>query len=434
VPDAASNPGTGTPEVIGYLSPSGWGNLGDEAIQEAAVAALRARWPGGRLRAFTLNPSATARRHQVEAEPISGVSTRYNYIRFEEVPRFLERLDALVERVQRPWILHRLLRWLERPVRLVVLETHSLVRAWDWLGTADLLLAAGGGQLDDSWGGAAGHPYSLARWAWLARRRRVPFALLSVGFGQARGWLSRSLLRYAANTSAYCSLRDEGSRRLTTELGVRSPLTVVPDLAFALSREPGEPPSAPPLHVGLSPMAFHHSRWPEADAARYERHVGLWTAVVAARVARGDRVHLYTTNPTDDAVVEEIWARLDAAARAGCERAPVTTVPGLLSLYARLHVVVATRLHAVLLGLVAERPTVALSYERKVQTLMREAELSPYCLELENAEPKAVSAAIDAAAEHRQAITAQIGRRVAGWRDQVEQQFRLLPSLVGAGA
>ena len=47
--------------------------------------------------------------------------------------------------------------------------------AW-WLQTADLVLASGGGQLDAVWGGTWGQPYALARWAWLARRARVPSA------------------------------------------------------------------------------------------------------------------------------------------------------------------------------------------------------------------------------------------------------------------
>lgn len=419
---------------IGYLYPSGWGNLGDEAIQQAAIAAFHAAWPECRIRAFTLNPAATAARHGIEAEPITGVSSRFNYIRFDDIPRGLRSLSAVVDRIQRPWILHRALRGLEQVVRTVVLETRSLMEAWRWLGDAKAFVAAGGGQLDDSWGGSFGHPYALARWAWLARRRGVPFVMLSVGFGQARSRLARAMLRYAVNRSSYCSLREDGSRHLVAELGVRTRLTVVPDLAFALTKQPGDPPAGPPLSIGVSPMAFRHSAWPEADARRYGGYVTLWTALVTDRVRRGDRVHLYTTNPTDEAVVDDLWTRLDPTTQAGCVRERITTVEALLVLYARLHLVVATRLHAVLLALVAERPAVALSYERKVQTLMRDAGLADYCVELEGTDLALASAAIDRAAAHRAELGSAIARRVAAWRAEVDAQTRALPSLLVANA
>ncbi|HMI47935.1 MAG TPA: hypothetical protein VK481_04630, partial [Gemmatimonadaceae bacterium] len=59
---------------IGVLYPSGWGNLGDEAILQATFAALRGRWPDVALRAFTLHPARTAANHGVEAEPLTGVN------------------------------------------------------------------------------------------------------------------------------------------------------------------------------------------------------------------------------------------------------------------------------------------------------------------------------------------------------------------------
>ncbi|HTR21212.1 MAG TPA: polysaccharide pyruvyl transferase family protein [Gemmatimonadales bacterium] len=432
----STHAGSGEPgaPTIGYLYPSGWGNLGDEAIQQSAVAAFRTVWPDSRIRAFTMNPAATAANHGIAAEPITGVSHRYNYIRFDDVPAALRALASAVDRVQRPWTLHRLLRHIETGVRIVVMEARSVARAWRWLADAGLFVAAGGGQLDDSWGGAWGHPYALARWAWLARRRRVPFVMLSVGFGQAASWLSRAFLRYAVNRSHYCSLREEASRELVRDLGVRVPLSVVPDLAFALRKAPGDLPAAPPLRIGLSPMAFRHYRWPDADTRRYQGFVDLWVGLVKDRVARGDRVHLYTTNPMDEAVVDDIWSRLDPLVLAGCRREHLSTVQELLSLYARVHLVVGTRLHAVLLALVAERPPVALSYERKVRTLMRDARLLPYCIDLEGAAVDQVSAAIDAVAEHRDQLQSAVARVVADWRGQVERQNGLLAGMLTARA
>jgi hypothetical protein len=95
---------------IGYVSPSGWGNLGDEAIQQALVAGIRARWPAARIRAFTLNPAVTAAYHGIEAEPITGLSRPHSPIRVPDPPALCRALETLVRRTRRPWRLHLLLR------------------------------------------------------------------------------------------------------------------------------------------------------------------------------------------------------------------------------------------------------------------------------------------------------------------------------------
>jgi len=45
---------------IGVLYPSGWGNLGDEAILQATFGSIRNRWPDAAVRAFTLHPARNA--------------------------------------------------------------------------------------------------------------------------------------------------------------------------------------------------------------------------------------------------------------------------------------------------------------------------------------------------------------------------------------
>jgi polysaccharide pyruvyl transferase WcaK-like protein len=370
----------------------------------------------------------------VEAEPITGLSHRFNFIEIPDVPFLLRAMESAVNRVRRPWKLHRVLRRIEIPIRTVVLELRSVWRAWRWLRGADLLLAAGGGQIDDIWGGAWGHPYALARWAWLSRRAGVPFVMLSLGFGQARSRLSRAFLRYAVRQARYCSLRDEGSRTLTAALGAGTTLHLVPDLAFGLHKAAGARDDGPALAIGISPMSFRRHNWPDADVRRYEAFVALWAATVADRVARGDRVRLFATNPSDEPAVDDVWALLDAPTQAKCERERVTSVAELLGLYAHLDLVVATRLHGVLLALVAERPAVALSYERKVRTLMTDSGLSEYCLDLETANRQEVSSTISALAERRAAVEAAIAARVEMWRGEVERQADALATIIGGGA
>src|SRR3954469_10424324 len=187
---------------IGVLYPSGAGNLGDEAILQATFSALRARWPNADLRAFTLHPAKTAANHSIQAEPLTGVYRPLFGAPRDDEPFVVRAVRSLARRTRRFPGVRQVTEGVSQWTATICFEAISLRRAWAWLQGADLLLASGGGQLDAVWGGTWGQPYALARWAWLARRARVPFALLSVGYGGAPGRMSKRLLRYAVSRAA----------------------------------------------------------------------------------------------------------------------------------------------------------------------------------------------------------------------------------------
>jgi polysaccharide pyruvyl transferase WcaK-like protein len=316
-------------------------------------------------------------------------------------------------------------------IAAMAFEPASLWSAWRWLQTADLLLAAGGGQLDATWGGTWGQPYALARWAWLARRAGVPFAFLSVGFGGASNWLSRRLMRYAVRSAAYCSVRDVGSRTLTLGLGVKRDLPVVPDLAFALECGSPRPPRRPGYDIGVSPMVYlRPSSWPREDRAAYERIVALWADLVSARVAQGDRVHLFVSDPGDMSAVWEVWARLGDQARAGCSVSQAETPDQLLEFYRGLDVVISSRLHGVLLAVVAGRPVVALSHERKVRAVMTDAGVSAFCTDLTTSTLDQVEATLQSLLGQLDQCAERLQEYALGARSAIQRQEQLLPRLL----
>jgi len=312
-----------------------------------------------------------------------------------------------------------------------MLEALSLSRAWSWLRTADLVLAAGGGQLDALWGGPWGQPYALARWAFLARRSHVPFAFLSVGYGGAPNRISRWMLRYAVSQSAYCSVRDAGSGQLTRELGVSAELPVVPDLAFAL--RPGAPlrPQRPGYDVGISPMVYKRpGSWPSEDLAEYQRYITLWADVVSDRVTRGDRVHLFVTDPADMDAVHDVWARLDEKTRASCSVENAASPDSLLDLFRRLDVVISSRLHGVLLAIVAARPVLALSHERKVRAVMSDAGVASFCADLTTVNMEQIEERLTKLTDQLESCERRLREYGAGARAAVNRQDEMLPMLL----
>ena len=416
---------------IGILYPSGWGNLGDEAILQATFQALRDRWPRVDLRAFTLHPAKTAANHNVEAEPLTGLNRPLFCAPRTEEPLVVRAAQSLARRTRRVPVVWRASRWVSSCIADLVFETRSFARARRWLETADLVIASGGGQLDDVWGGAWGQPYALARWAWQAKRAGVPFAFLSVGFGGASSWLSRRFLRYAVENSAYCSVRDEGSRALTEGLGVRKAIGVVPDLAFSLGCDQSTTTERPGFDIGVSPMTYlRPGSWPGADRLEYERLVGLWGDLVSSIVREGNRAKLFVSAPEDMVAVNDVWDRLSEEARSGTSIHQAANPDALLDFYRGVDVVISSRLHGVVLAMVAGRPIVALSHERKVRTVMQDAGASAFCAELATATVAETMLMIHVVLDDLESCGNRLRGYVRGANTAVREQLDMLPQLM----
>ena len=95
-------------------------------------------------------------------------------------------------------------------------------RSYLLLRKVDALVVAGGGQLDDEWGGSWGHPYTLMKWAVLARAAGSSVVFLSVGACRIDSQLTRTFLKAALSSARYRSYRDEESRRLAIGITPRA--------------------------------------------------------------------------------------------------------------------------------------------------------------------------------------------------------------------
>lgn len=415
---------SGRPRVL-LLSPCGWGNLGDAAILDSAIEAVRVRRPHAVLVGVTLHPRDTRERHGIEAFALRGYSSDGYEIGPDDV-----RAPSSAETVERPpGALRRLARavpfartaWRAaqdaRARRLHGRRAAPLLRA------GDTLVVAGGGQLDDFWGGPSGHPQALADWTARARTAGARTVVLSVGTGRL-GARSRALVARALASADYVSFRDEESRALAD---ARPDAPVVPDLAYAVPLPPPPARTAAGPVIGVSPMVYRAPRaWPDADAAAYARHLDALAAVVARLAARGAAVRLFQTGGADTRAVADLLARLAPADRARVEAPVVDGVAALLTLFASLDAAVSARLHGVLLAHVAGRPCVALAHERKVRTLMREAGREADCRPIEGFDPVEAAdraLALAAAPAEAEALAADAARRRARVEDQYDAVF-----------
>ncbi|HTS87419.1 MAG TPA: polysaccharide pyruvyl transferase family protein [Gemmatimonadales bacterium] len=420
-------PREGQPTVL-LLNPSGWGNLGDAAILDATIQAIRSHWPSARIVGVTLAPGDTEARHGIEGFLLAGRSlSGYGMIgRPERGERPMGNRLPGVTRLWRIPFLRQPLRFVNDTALTLLAEPGHGREAARLVAGSDLVVAAGGGQLDEFWGGPWGHPFALYKWGRLARRARVPFALISVGMCELETARARWLVRRAVGQADYRSFRDKVSSRRAEALGLKAPLPVVPDLAYGI---PLPRPAIPvgtgsARRVGVSPIAYRDPRvWPGGDPAFFSGYVQRLAAVVRGLLADGCEVSLFGTDWCDWAVVEDLRAVLTPAERAAVRVADTKSVSSLLEYLVGLDLVLASRLHGLLLAQRAGRPTIALSYDLKVDTLMADMGLSHLCFPIANASADTLLAAYREMVPELAAIQGRVMDRVEAYHGRVMAQF-----------
>ncbi len=350
-------------------------NLGDELVTRVIVDEVRRRLPSADIRGYSLDPEDTQRRHGIPAWPIT--SKGHN------------RPSSGGKRNVMRAIAHR--------VGAVLREAPHLWRSYQSLRDVDVLVVAGSGQLLDTWSGAWGHPYTVFKWAALARLARTRMVFLSAGAGPIDDGLARFFIRSAVNWASDISVRDEGSAEVLHEIGVKRPLTVVPDMGFALPvpdrrrqhrarldpRERERPLAG--RTVGLNAMAHANARyWGRGDEDRYDAYVRKMVGVTSALLEQGARVLLFSSqNRADTDTAREVLAALKERDVPGRKRATlhvVSEIDELVETVARCDYVIATRYHSVLLPLLMGIPTLGLAYHPKTAYLMRAARQGAFCL------------------------------------------------------
>ena len=288
---------------VAFVSPTGWGNLGDAAIIESLIHGIRLRHPNAQILGLTQRPYDTTNRHAVPAFTCSGLS----------LPKYKmdERTEAEAGDDEEPsapsagqarasQATNRGLKAIPgvrpavRALRLARAEMRHRRLSASRIKGFDRVVVAGGGQLDDFWGGPLGHPYTLLRWARIATKVGARYAVLSVGTGNLTP-LSRLFVRRALALADYTSFRDVRSRELLRDPGLMRSAAVVPDLAYGLPlAHATELAHAPRPTIGISPMAYADPRvWPVRDLARYRRHIETLVTLTVRLVGAGHLAFIY---------------------------------------------------------------------------------------------------------------------------------------------
>jgi polysaccharide pyruvyl transferase WcaK-like protein len=387
-------------------------NLGDEAIIEASIHNIRQRLPSARIVCFSLRPADTEARYGLQTYPIRDTRdegpTRRAEVEREQVINaaggsvtphhsntFAGRLKAALKAVPIAYALARSVVSLPKAIAQLGSEIRFLWRSRRILKGVDLLFIAGSNQFLDNFGGVWGFPYTLLKWTLLAKSTGTKVAFVSLGAGPLSAVTSKAMNRIALALADYQSVRDEQSKALLRG-GRRATLPLVyPDLAFSLPANDDrsvlkrlQADEYKPT-VGINVMAVYNEKyWFAPDRKKYRRYVGQMAEFAAFLACEGYPTFFFGNQPYDELAIDDVT---EAMANSGVNRQhvparaePSNTVAELMETIRRADVVVATRFHATVLALHAQRAVLGVCYGRKGVELLEAMDQGEYAFDLDD--------------------------------------------------
>jgi polysaccharide pyruvyl transferase WcaK-like protein len=433
-------------------------NLGDAAIIDATIDELRARLPGVELTGVSLNNANMQARHGIPGIALCATPLEYYRMSVPATPPARSaQQDASASRAGEPGRLKGLVKrtfpglwnacrdgWFL--LAAIPGELQHFSQACRHLRSSDLLVIAGGGQLDEEWGGPWGHPYALFKWTLAGRVAGTPVAVASVGACTLSSRTARLFIGLVLRLASYRSFRDTHSRDLAHQLyGPAKDDSVVPDLAFAIRKDGVEAPDQSGAAadtqptIAISPIAFAKAdAWPSGNPDVHERYVRVMASLVSTLLRRGTRlVFVYSSLGTDQATLHEILGRLDADAQARlAAQARVATIrnwPDFLTAVRSVDCVVASRLHSAILSFIVNRPVIAVSFDPKVNWLLEDFACTDVLLDIHDFTEADVLDRLDRLAASQPRLSHDLAREVARAAALHAAQFDRLAALTNRG-
>jgi polysaccharide pyruvyl transferase CsaB len=372
-----TNQTSGRRARIGISGSYGGMNLGDEAILEGILGRVRATVPAD-VTVFSMNPSETKARHQVE-RAISA--------------RALTRKEIMPE-----------------------------------IRDLDLFVLGGGGILYDR------DAAKYLREVTIAHELGVPVILYAISAGPLDTQSARKSVRDALNVAAptVVTVRDRLGYRLLEDIGVSTEIHLTADPAFLL--EPEELPvsalEAEGVDLNRRLVGFSvREPGPAAPDIRPDEYYALLANAADYIVERYDaEVVFVPMEKTDVQHSHAVVAHMNNAERAEIIRRKYSPRQ-ILDLMGRFALAVGMRLHFLIFAALRGTPFAALPYASKVSGLLEDLEMGTP--PLGSIGIGQLIARIDRSWDTRAEIRATIGRRLPALTARAAQTNDLLLALLG---
>lgn len=299
------------------------------------------------------------------------------------------------------------------------------------LKQASLVIARGGQYLHNESGRIRGMIYlcrmllNIAIPIWLNK----PTIVLGLSFGPVHGDVARWMVRTTIRACRYVVVREALSADFLRTLGISSNVLTAPDLAFLTV------PSKTPTVCSMLPKRHHiavtainwsfpgHNR-PQQALENYvdavfdtlvKCHIqyGLTPVLVMQVTAQHHGQHDYP-------VITGLYERLRSAGVPAHLVSEDLTPGELVFLYGQCDLVLATRLHSIILAACGGTPSVAIRYQGfKTQGIMNELGLEEHTHDINSLSSEALLNSISQVLAHRESLSAGIRSRVDRYHQEI---------------
>jgi polysaccharide pyruvyl transferase CsaB len=240
----------------------------------------------------------------------------------------------------------------------------SVIQILAALNEADLFISGGGSLLQDVTGSFS-VPYYLGL-AWLARLQGTKTVYYAQGAGPLNKKWSQLLTAFSLNRFELLGVRDQGSKKMLQEIGVKKEIELTVDPVFALydplnnlkQQIKGK------IEVGISVRPWSVDYISELAAALNQ-------------FAEGKNIK-FNIFPMHQGADDKISLALKNKLKAETEIFELPAVPEeAVKDFSQLDLFVGVRLHSLIFALINQIPLLALSYDPKIEGLLKEIDYLP---------------------------------------------------------
>jgi polysaccharide pyruvyl transferase WcaK-like protein len=406
------------PARISFWGNFGAGNLGNETTLQTVIEQVRARLPDARLFCFCTNPADVQARHG-----IPGVRSEV----WASIPR-AGRAEGRVGKI---------LRILFRSLPIEAAHWLKMLRA---MWRQDLFIVAGTGIVADYMCGPTGWPYDMFKLTTLAALCRVRVVFLSVGVGPISHPLSRWFITQALRRACYRSYRDQASRQYLEQVGFRTHGDAVcPDVVFGLSERHFSHPAAGAdqrriIGLGLKDYSGGMGR---LETQEYAGYLETMAAFVSWLHENGYAVRLLIGDfRYDSRVRDDLVALLERRGRASSPplliAEPSTSVEELLRQLGETTVVLSPRYHNLVMGMIQNKPAIALSDHAKLDAVLTELGLERYIVRLDGLDAATLIDRFRQLEAELGQLKPTIAARIQDSRQVLDRQYAAILAALGA--
>jgi polysaccharide pyruvyl transferase WcaK-like protein len=445
-----SNKGNEKPFRVGIISPYTGGNLGDAAIIESTQQHILKEFPNAQFLLVVLYSEQVKELHGLDSFPLTAVERPFyynpNYCQSTKCHNTLINKSKLIGlEFYQSWVklkrkvncipyIKLIYQYISIFLGSIKREiTHSF-KVWKVVNDLHMVVVAGGGQFDDEYGGPWGHPYSLFKWVNMASLAKVPVFFIGIGVCEIRYRQTRYFLRNVIKKAQRVSLRDLGSIKLLRDLGVKRKLTLCPDLVFGLFEDKEHSQGEEDLSrkgsvVGISPMIFGRvGSWPTENMTVYNRYRRNLIEVGLKLLNKNYSLTLFVTDYADFNLAEELYNEFD---RISGKKDKLLLIPlirpsKMISVLKKCNVIIASRLHGILLSYISEIPVVGISYHRKVSAHMEDMGQLNYCFDIGSFKPENIENKIEEILNQQDKAISELTKLVSTRFRDVKREFNII--------